>query len=182
MFRTINMQGIIGIAAGLALLVLLVIAKGETRRWRKQSAQFEQLYRVEQAAFARTVANYRAAADSARAADKANAERVKAQQHAITERIANDYETRLAAARAHAARLQLAAGAAATDPCAGRGAPVPGLPAARCGPAPAAGQDRLPAADALIATEQAIQLDELIRWVRRQHAVEVNAAPPTPPR
>ena len=29
---------------GLALAVLLVVQKGETRHWRKQSAQFEQLY------------------------------------------------------------------------------------------------------------------------------------------
>ena len=55
------------------LAVLLVIQKGETRHWKKQSAQFEQLYRGEQAAFAGTVANYRAAAETARAADSANA-------------------------------------------------------------------------------------------------------------
>ena len=182
MTRLLSVQGIIGIAAALALLVLLVIAKGDTRRWRKQSAQYEQLYRGQQLALARTVAGYRAAADAARAADQSNAQRVKAQQHAINERIANDYETRLAAVRARAARLQLGARAAATDPCAGRGAAMPGLPAAGCGPAQAAGENRLPAADALIATEQAIQLDELIRWVRRQHSVDVNAAPPPAPR
>ena len=34
------------------LAVLLVIQKGETRHWKKQSDQFEQLYRSEQAAFA----------------------------------------------------------------------------------------------------------------------------------
>jgi hypothetical protein len=32
----------------------------------------------------------------------------------------------------------------------------------------------------LIATEQAIQLDELIAWVKRQHAVEVNASQSAP--
>jgi hypothetical protein len=48
---------------------------------------------------------------------------------------------------------------------------VPGLSAAPAGAAQAASQDRLPAPDALTATEQAIQLDELIKWVRAQHEV-----------
>ena len=56
---------------------------------------------------------------------------------------------------------------AAADPGAGRSAPMPGLSAAAGGAAQAAGQDRLPPADALTATEQAIQLDELIKWVQR---------------
>ena len=55
------------------------------------------------------------------------------------------------------------------------GAPVPGLPASPGRADQAAGQDRLPVAEALTATEQAIQLDELIGWVRRQHAVNPNA-------
>jgi hypothetical protein len=38
-------------------------------------------------------------------------------------------------------------------------------------------EGRLPPADALTATEQAIQLDELIKWVRSQAQVDVNAAP-----
>jgi hypothetical protein len=42
------------------------------------------------------------------------------------------------------------------------------LSAAPGAAAQAAGEDRLPPADALTATEQAIQLDELIKWVRAQ--------------
>jgi hypothetical protein len=49
---------------------------------------------------------------------------------------------------------------------------VPGLSAAAEKPAQAAGEDRLSQSDQLIATEQAIQLDELIKWVRAQAAVE----------
>ena len=60
---------------------------------------------------------------------------------------------------------------------AGRAAPVPGLPAAAGGAAQAAGEDGLSAADALTATEQAIQLDELIKWVRQQHDVRINNEP-----
>lgn len=171
----LNMQGIAGLAGALALAVMLLVQKGETRHWRNQSGQFEQLYRAEQAAFARTVADYRAAAEAARAADRAAADRVRAEQQAINERTVHDYQTRLAAARDRARRLQLAAAAAPADPCGGRTAPVPGLSAAACGADQAAAQDRLPAGDALVATEQAIQLDELVRWVKRQAAVDPNA-------
>jgi len=52
---------------------------------------------------------------------------------------------------------------------------MPGLPAATCRTAQAAGQDRLPPANALLATEQAIQLDELIKWVQAQASVDPNA-------
>jgi hypothetical protein len=51
---------------------------------------------------------------------------------------------------------------------------VPKLSAAAGGAAQAAGQDRLPAPDALTATEQAIQLDELIKWVKAQAEVDPN--------
>ncbi len=170
--RLINVQGWAGIAAGLALLALLLVEKVETRHWRKLSVQYEELYRAEAAAHAGTIANYRAAAEAARAADRAAAERVATEQRAINERTTHDYETRLAAARAAADRLRRE-GSAAADPGARGNAPVPGLPAPTRGPAQAAGQDRLP--DALLATEQAIQLDELIRWVRAQATVDPNA-------
>ena len=105
--KLLNWQGIAGIAAAIALSILLLGQKGETHHWKKQSASFEQLYRQDQATFATTVANYRAAADQARAADEANSRRVALEQRTITERTSYDYETRLAAARAAAQRLQL---------------------------------------------------------------------------
>ena len=176
--RLINPQGFAGLAASLCLGLLLLVQTIETRHWKKASSQFEQLYRAEQTASAQTVANYRAAADAARAADRAASDRARAQQSAISERTMHDYETRLADARTRARRLQPAAAAPAADPCGGGAAPVPGLSPAPCGPDQAAGQDRLPAADALTATEQAIQLDELIRWVRRQAEVDPNATAP----
>ncbi|MFL6829389.1 MAG: hypothetical protein ACJ8D5_02055 [Sphingomicrobium sp.] len=176
--RLLNPQGIAGLAASLCLALLLVLQKGETRHWKKQSGQFQQLYRDEQTAFAGTVANYRAAAETARAADKANAERAAAEQRAINQRSEHDYEVRLADARARAGvaaeRLRLQAARSAADPGAGRAAPVHGLSAAAGESAQVAGQDRLSPEDALTATEQAIQLDELIKWVRQQHAVRVD--------
>jgi hypothetical protein len=171
--RLLNMQGIAGIAVSLALAILLVMQKGETRHWKKQSAGFEQLFHQEQAAFAGTVASYRTAAEQARAADQANANRVAAEQRAINERTANDYQARLAAARTAAQRLRLTAQTAA-DPGARGNASMPDLPTASGSAAQAPGQDRLPQSDALTATEQAIQLDELIKWVRAQAEVGPN--------
>jgi hypothetical protein len=170
--RLLNWQGIAGIALGFALGVMLLIQKGETHHWKKASAAFEQLYRQEQDAFATTVANYRSAADRARAADQANVSRVAAEQRAINERTSDEYESRVAAARADAAKRLRSQSEAAADPGAGGGASMPGLSIAAGGTAEAAGKDQLPASDTLIATEQAIQLDELIKWVRQQAAVD----------
>ena len=172
--RLLGPQGLVGLAAALALGAMLLVQKIETRHWRKRSGQFEQLYRAEQSAFARTVSAYRAAAEAARAADRAAAERVRAEQHAINERTVHDYEARLADARARARRLQLTA-PTDSDSCHGRAAPMPGLPAAACGADQGAGQNGLPASDALLATEQALQLDALIGWVRNQAAIDPNA-------
>ena len=175
LLRLLNPQGIAGLAASLCLALLLLVQKIETRHWKVRSERFEQLHQDEQAAFARTVADYRAAAETARASDRATAARVAAEQGAINERTAHDFETRLAAARAAADRLRVGAGAAAADSRPRRGPSVPGLPAAAGGPAQAPGQDRLPDQDRLIATEQAIQLDELVKWVTAQHSVDPNA-------
>jgi hypothetical protein len=176
--RLLNWQGIAGIAASLALGVLLLIQKAETRHWKKESASFEQLYHQEQAAFATTVADYRAAAARARAADQVNVNRVAAEQATINRGTANEYEARLAAARADAAKLSSGrlrlSGQAAADPRACGDASVPGVPAAAGGSPQAADEDRLPRSDALVATEQAIQLDELIKWIREQAAVNPN--------
>jgi hypothetical protein len=180
--RLLNIRGIAGIAVGLALAILLVIQKGETRHWKKQSDGFEQLYRKSETAFAETVANVRAAADLARAADRANADRVAAAQTAINERTAHDFEARLADARSRAGRLRIESAGAATHSGAGRTASVPGLPAAPGLAAQNSGEDRLSAADALTATEQAIQLDELIKWVRQQAKVDNNPAAVATPR
>src|SRR5260221_13790458 len=102
--RLLNWQGLAGIALSMTLGVMLLIQKGETHHWKKASAGFEQLYHQDQAAFATTVGNYRSAADQARSADEANVKRVAADQSAINERTAHDFETRLAAARADAAQ------------------------------------------------------------------------------
>ena len=178
--RLLNVQGIAGLAASLCLGLLLILQKGETRHWKKQSGQYEQLYTNERAAFADTVANVRAAAEQARAADRANAQRVLTEQAQINERTSHDLETRLADARARAERLRVEAAARSGDSGSRSAAPMPGLSAASGQSAHAAREDGLPQSDRLTATEQAIQLDELIRWVRRQAAVNPNAEAPSP--
>ena len=178
--RVINWQGMAGIAVALTLLVVLAVQKLDAVHWKKQSQSFEHRYQQEQAAFAVTVANYRAAADRARADDQANADRVRAAQASINQETRYAFETRLADARARADRLRVDSQAAANRGDAGT-APVPGLPAAAGGTPESAREDRLPAADALTATEQAIQLDELIKWVRKQHSVDPNAEPSRQP-
>jgi hypothetical protein len=176
--KLLNWQGIAGIALSLALGVMLLIQKGETHHWKKASTGFEQLYHQEQAAFATTVANYRSAADQARAADQANVSRVAAEQRAINERTSDEYQSRVAAARADVAKRLRSQSEAAASPGAGGNASMPGLSLAPGGTAEAAGKDQLPGSDALAATEQAIQLDELIKWVKAQAEVQPNADSP----
>jgi hypothetical protein len=174
--RLLNWQGVTGIAATMCLAALLATQIIQTRHWRSRSAEFETLYREEQASLAATVADAHAAAELASAADQANAVRVAAEQRTITERTTHDYEARLAAARATAAaeRLRVAPQAAA-DPRARGATSVSGLSGTTGVPPQATSQNRFPDADALTATEQAIQLDELIKWVRRQATVDNNA-------
>lgn len=129
-------------------------------------------------AFAQTVSNYRAAAAKATADDAANKVRVERQQTQISKEQSDEFEARIAAAHALAERLRREAARPAHSG-GSAAATVPGVPAAPNGPSQAA-CDRLPdgsfADDKLCATEQAIQLDELIKWVERQHAVDVNGS------
>jgi hypothetical protein len=163
---------ILGAALAAAALLWLVQSRDH---WRNTARANELRFQQEQAAHAATVANYRAAAEQARLDDAANLARVRADQAAISERTANDFETRIASARAAAVRLREQAAAPAADPGAGGGAPMPGVPAAAGTVAQAAGEDRLPQSDRLLATEQAIQLDELIKWVKSQVQVSVDS-------
>ena len=96
-----------GSPLGLALAFLLAYTERVTRAiGRSRAPSSSSSTSGEQAAFAGTVANYRAAAETARAADQANVTRVAAEQRAINERTADDFEARLAAARAAADRLR----------------------------------------------------------------------------
>lgn len=156
------------VLTGLGFLILgfmLLHARADAHHWHK-------IADAEKTAHAQTVASYRAAAVQADLADKANVLRVKDEQAAITERVSNDYQADLAAARARAdaLRVQLAASTHSSGPAA---TPVPATSTAagRSDGAPA--QDGFSVSDRLIATEQAIQLKALQDWVRAQAEVNV---------
>jgi hypothetical protein len=168
--RLLNAQGIAGLAIALSLAILLVVQKAETRHFRKESARFEILYRNGEASRATLVATYAAAADKARSADRANAVRVAAAQQKINRSSLDDYEKRLADARARAQRLRDTP--TPDDRSNADRTTMPGLPTATGRIAEATGQDGFPGDDRLLATEQAIQLNELIKWVRAQSAID----------
>jgi hypothetical protein len=164
----------LGLAAVVALALGLLIHQRD--HWKSVAADRQAQLMQTQSAFDRTVADYRAAADKARVADAANLMRVKAQQDAINSDREKSYETRIGAARAAAQRLR-AQFATEAHSGAGGTTPMPRLPAAAEGAAQTAGEDRLSIDDRELATEQAIQLDELIKWVRRQAAVRQEGQP-----
>ena len=159
------------LVTGIAFVLALTLLVHDRNRWKSTASLRQQQVAAEKAAHSASLANYRAASAQAREADAANAARVEREQARINERTADDFESRIAAARARAGGLRSQATGAAAGPGSGAAAPVPRLPAAAGGVAEAPGEDRLPQGDRLIATEQAIQLDELIKWVKAQAAV-----------
>jgi hypothetical protein len=142
---------------------------------REDVAATEQLLTDTQLAHLGTISNFIDASAEAERQAEANVARVTAEQERITDATLADYRADRAALLARFDRLR--AGAAAADP---RRADPAGLPGAGNAPGRAAapaGEDRLPSAgalsldDALIASEQALQLNALIDWVEAQSAV-----------
>ena len=133
---------------------------------------------AEKAAHQASAANWEAATNTARLLDRENKRLVEAQQTAESRRISDDYQARIDDARARAAAAGLRVQAAPADQGSGGKPAVPRVPDPARGIDAAACEGRLPAglsaADALIATEQAIQLDELINWVAAQAAIETS--------
>jgi len=135
---------------------------------------------AEQAAHLGTVNAFLAASVQAQKEAEANALRVAREQEIITDDIVSDYRADLAALRARADRLR-ARGATAINPGHADPAGLPDVSAAAARTDAATGEDRLSAAgtlslpDALIASEQALQLDALISWVEAQSAVQFSS-------
>lgn len=146
-------------------------------RLRADLAASAALVEATQLAHLGTIANFIDASKAAQDAAEANAARVRTEQETITDAKLADYRADLVALRARFERLRARDAAAATDPRRADPAGLPQLPATpgRADAAPA--QDRLPAAgelslpDALIASEQALQLQALIDWVAAQSAI-----------
>lgn len=152
-----------------ALPMAALLSWGLSERAAKVEARAD--LAAEQAAHRQSALGWQLATAMATALDLANKIAVERRQAEESRRIADDFEARIADARARAAASGVRGQAAAADQ-GGRGsAPVPGVPdTARGADAPAC-QAGLSPADALIATEQAIQLDELINWVITQSRI-----------
>jgi len=132
-----------------------------------------------------TKTDYRGAQVEAARLEQTRLDRVKAEQQEITDAVEADYRRQLAGLHARAERLREELRTRAGAAGAGRGIEMPGLPAAGSGSAEAAGDPGFPAAfdrdpaeqleRDVIATEQAIQLNALIDWLLKQHAIDPNA-------
>ena len=149
------------ISAGLivsALGLMLLLAKADARHWHKR-------YDAEAAAHKLTVAGYRKAAAEAEAADARNVTRVQTEQKEISDAVSTDYQRRLADVRARYDRLL---SKAAANSGGGGGAAVFSVPEPAGRPDAATPEAGLPAADALMASEQALQLRALQVWVEQQ--------------
>lgn len=110
------------------------------------------------------------AAKTAEAAneDMRHARDIEQARGQITNEVSNAYQKRLAGLRARYDSLR----AAPENPAGcGAGTDLPSLPDPAGGPDAAAAPDRLPCPTALIATEQAMQLEALQAWLREQQAV-----------
>jgi hypothetical protein len=103
------------------------------------------------------------------ASDARHAREVESHQNVISQESSHDYQAELARVRADfAERLRRARSAAGTDQGRSGKPSVPGIAPSADGPDAAATEDGLPLPDALIATEQAIQLQALQGWVKAQ--------------
>ena len=153
----------------LGAVALICWQSSQIARWHRQFNSEHEAHLRDNAAHVQTVANYRAAAKAAEEADRANAARVKAAADQISKERSDEYKKRIADARARAERLRrLSQGeAGGADPCGAAAKDMPSVPKPAAGAAEATCKDRLPPSDQLIATEQAIQLDELIKWVKK---------------
>jgi len=153
-----------GLAVGI-LGISLMFAKMDARHWHKQADQTK-------AAFDRTVANYRAAADEATRLAVANVARVKSEQTAITERTIDAYQTKLADSASRYDRLRAQASGYLSRPS------QAGLPDTRettCRAVAGAGCDAIPAL-LKAAQDNTDKLVSLQAWVSQQAAVDVNPA------
>lgn len=157
------------IVAGIGVAVLafmLFSAKHEAAKWERRTHAAMAQVEEERAAHLQTITNFRTAAYEAAKADAENKRRVEREVKEADQRRVASYEKRIADARAAAERLRREARAIEADPGRGGTSPVPGVPdpPGRVGEAPC--DCGLSDAERLIATEQAIQLDELISWLK----------------
>jgi hypothetical protein len=180
-----SLAEVVCIIMGLALVCLAVWGNGWKHVAVNRTTQLNECKSgraADRQAYTQTVQNYRTAQQRAEQEDRAKDERTKAQQAQINQERSNEYEARIADARARAGRLHKESTPPA--PVGGTGgSSVPSVSSAASGASQAA-CDRLSdgslADPQLCATEQGIQLDELIKWAKAQHSVDPNATTEAP--
>lgn len=158
----------------IGLSVALMLTRGTLDRTK-------QALTAERVAHATTIVAVRTASAEAARLDAANVARVTARQTQINEEIEGDYQVNITALRARYDRLRANSAARGGG---GGGAAMSAIPGAASGADGAADQDRLPPAraglspdDALIASEQALQLAALQAWVAAQSQINFNEEP-----
>lgn len=162
------------IAGGIVLIALLFMLHVRTN----QRDAARNLARDTQSAFDKTVADYRTKAEIARRQDIENVARVQAEQATITQKVSNDYQVDLAAARARADALRVRLSASSGNSGVSGKPGVSEASNATSRPDATTPQNGLSVSERLIATEQAIQLAALQRWIVEQSTVEVKAKAP----
>lgn len=137
--------------------------------WTDGRAMARDQVRIAIQQFGAAIANMRRAREEAARIDAENINRVRDAQDAITKKVVDDYEVRIADARrrADALRLQLDARTHG-DHGSGGNASVPGIPDSAARADEAAGESGLPVAERLIATKTALRLIALQAWLERQ--------------
>jgi hypothetical protein len=180
LIKLINIQGWAGIIAATILATLLGLQIGKTHHEHTSAGAWEQKFNGEHSAFLQTIINYSHAVEQAREDDAANKARVEREAAAVSHERQTSYEARIADADARARRLQQQADAAAAHQGGSGAAPVPGVPGAAGGADGSPGEDGLSRDDRLIATKQAIRLDELQKWISGVLGIDLSGSKGTP--
>ena len=157
-----NWQAVLGLALAAILYFLLAIRTDQRDDARTALAE----ERRAQILFAERV---RSKAEEIARRFAENARRVESDRNQITQEVSREYQTRLSELRARLDRLR--AQGRANPGGAGR-ADLPGLPESAGGPDAAAVDPGFSLERRAVATEQAIRLEELQRWILRQQGVE----------
>lgn len=168
------------------LAIALIVAHFQLGAAKRSLGEATRSLAAERAAHAQTVSNFRLASEQAQRAAEANAKRVLVDQQRITEGVSHDYQAQLADVRARADALRVRIAKAAADTGGAHAGGASAVPEAAGGPDGATAQEGLPAQgvdgwaleDRVTATEQALQLEALQRWVREQSGIDFNDPPP----
>ena len=149
----------LAIAAVIAALSLaLIFARGDARHWQKLATQ-------EKVAHALTAANYRTAAEQARANDLAHARIIEATYATIAQEKQNALETQLADARRNLADyVQRMRATTAADQSGGGATDMPGAPDSASEVAAASGNALVPVADLDICAVNTVKAEGWRAW------------------